>query len=403
MKKVIPILMIIIIILNVFLPNYAIADVYDLTEKSNLQDMVIKKDDYEYDSENGSSDVNGNREGYNLTEGSINSLIKNFVKMINVIPTMAKLFMDVSVKDDKEPEGNEEYGEGFSIQKLVFNKIEIFDIDFFNKSEYDSDATTTLKSNISSIYSTMRNTAIVGLLVVLIYTGIKMAISSVAEKKAKYKQMLISWASAFIIIMILPYLMIAILEIANVVIKLFEDILVGLAGDYGDDVKTLEEQMIEKSTASGVLGFSIIIPTITYWIIVYYQVKFFIMYFKRIFSTAFLIAIGPLVLIQHAFDKVNTGNGGAFNNWLKEFALNIAMQPIHAVIYTVFLTIALNIMTTAPLLSVIFFATLSRAERVVRNLLSIKNSTTVTSMADNFKASDAIDKVKGMGNLFAGR
>ena len=403
MKKIISSLILVLILLNVFLPKPAIAGVYDNTIKSTFDDMQVDKNTYDIDSEEGSSDVNGKREGYNVTEGSINSNIKNIVKVLNVIPTLAKAFLYVSVKDDNEPEENKEYGEGFSIQKAVFNKIEIFDVNFFVSSEYDSDITKTLKDNVAQIYYTMRNVAVAGLLVVLIYTGIRMAIATVAEQKAKYKQMLTAWATAFIILMVLPYLMIAILEICKVVMDLFENIMVDLCGQYGDDVKVIEEKMLEKSTASGVLGFSIIIPTITYWILVYYQVKFFLMYFKRIFSTAFLIVIAPLVLVQHAFDKISTGGGGAFNTWLREFALNIAMQPIHAVIYTVFMTIALNIMTTAPLLSIIFFATLSRAERVVRNLLSIKNTTTVTSMADNFKAEDAVDKVKGFGNLVAGK
>ena len=58
----------------------------------------------------------------------------------------------------------------------------------------------------------MRNIAIVSFLVILIYVGIRMAIASVATEKAKYKKMLVGWASSFVILLILPYIMIALLK-----------------------------------------------------------------------------------------------------------------------------------------------------------------------------------------------
>ena len=69
------------------------------------------------------------------------------------------------------------------------------------------------------------------------------------------------------------------------------------------------------------------------------------------------------------------------------------IQPLHALLYTIFMVIASNIMGEAPLLAVIFLATLSRGERVLRNILRIKNTETVQSMNDQMKFKDIAEKV----------
>ena len=267
----------------------------------------------------------------------------------------------------------------------------MFKVNFFSSSDGESKLSKNLKEDVAKLYYAIRNVAIASMLVILIYTGIRMAISSVAESKAKYKQMLISWLSAFVILMTLPYIMSAISLACDAVMGFLERIVISLSGD---EVRDFEEELIMARTEESAKGWNLLISSIAYWVVVFYQVKFYYMYFKRIFATAFLIGISPLVLVQHAFDKVSGGGGGAFNAWLKELALNMAMQPLHAMIYSIFISITFNIMTTAPLLAIIFFATMSRAERVVRGMLQVKNTTTVTSMADNFSAQDMADKAE---------
>lgn len=400
MKKIVTSLLIVLLLINVFLPKsvvFAYDDSHGTTKKSTFEEiMEIDKNQLDEDLDSGKSDVAGKTREYKISEGTQNAIINFFVKYLNNVATIARIIMDVSVYDGNESPESEEYGKTFSIQKLVFNKIEIFNIDFFSNSTYDSNTTKDLKVMIAQVFYTMRNIAIFLMLVILIYTGIRMAISSVAEAKAKYKKMLTSWAAAFVILLALPYIMVGILAISKLVMNLFEGVLKSICGD---DVILFEEKLLDNAGTSSSKGFSMIVPSILYLVITFYQVKFFWMYFKRVFSTAFLIVISPLVLAQHAFDKVGDGEAGAFKSWLTEFALNIAMQPIHAAVYSIFMVIAANIMESAPLMAVIFFAALSRTERVIRGLLSIKKTNTVQGMDDNFKADDAIDAVEGVGKL----
>ena len=398
MKKIIPFLLIIIIISNIFLPNKILA--YDgttdskETKSTNAGEVKVNRETYEKDSEEGSSTVGDNKEkkGYEIEDGTMNSLIKNFVKFVNVIPTTVQIILTFLTDGTTTAEVDKQYGQAFSIQKLVFNKIGIFDINFFDSINQTDETTLqgALKANIAKIYYALRNIAIVGMLLVLIYTGIRMAMSAVASEKAKYKTMLYNWLSGFAILMVLPYIMIIIIQINHVLINLCETIMTDLCGEK---IKAIESTIFNSSTTSTEKGFSIIIPTILYWMITFYQLKFFLMYGKRLLNTAFLVVISPLVLVQYIFDKVADNEGSSFNTWIKEYTLNIFMQPLHAVLYMIFMTIASNIVKEAPILAVIFLGALSRGERVLRNILNVKNGTTVQSMSDNLKFKEVAKKM----------
>lgn len=102
--------------------------------------------------------------------------------------------------------------------ELIFsNKIEMLDIDFISKPSGDSSskylipagngARAELRNVIASWYVTLRTIAIVGLLSVLIYIGIRIIISSTSQDRAKYKQRLMDWVVAFVLLFFMHYIM----------------------------------------------------------------------------------------------------------------------------------------------------------------------------------------------------
>ena len=389
MKKIISFILIIVIIISIFSPNSL---GYEDTKKSTLDEMTVDHNTFKEDSENGSSKVGNSDEkkGYKITEGTKNSVVKALVEVCNVVPTTIRFFPGIVADQGTSDEVDAEYGKGFTIQKLVFNKINFFEVNFFTNNSDDSNLENSMQKHVANVYFLVRNIAIVANLVILIYAGIRMALSSIATDKAKYKKMLINWVKSFMIMMLLPYIMIIILLISQMLIELCEKLMNGLCGDQ---VIKIEENLLNTATTSTEKGFSVLIPTAIYWILTFYQLKFFWMYAKRLFNTAFLIVISPLVLAQYSIDKINDGGAGSFNIWLKEYTINLMIQPLHALLYTIFMVIASNIMGEAPLLAVIFLATLSRGERVLRNILRIKNTETVQSMNDQMKFKDIAEKV----------
>lgn len=78
----------------------------------------------------------------------------------------------------------------------------------------EEEATKTLKSParelstyIAGWYKTLRNLALVILLSILVYVGIRIMLSSVASDKAKYKQMLMDWVVAICLLFLMHYIM----------------------------------------------------------------------------------------------------------------------------------------------------------------------------------------------------
>ena len=64
-----------------------------------------------------------------------------------------------------------------------------------------------LQSTVATWYKSLRNIALVALLSVLVYIGIRITLSSVASDKAKYKQMLVDWVIALCLVFLMHYIM----------------------------------------------------------------------------------------------------------------------------------------------------------------------------------------------------
>lgn len=157
-----------------------------------------------------------------------------------------------------------------SPQEIFTNQIAILDVNFVNPhdSSYfqiptvaDSEGNQTntiaqdLRNVISSWYTSLRNVTLVGLMIVLLYVGIRILLSSVASDKAKYKQMLRDWVIALCILFFLHYIMAFSIAIVEQITKGFASML----GTYIDpeelEGKSEEEknQIFQESVSSSIL------------------------------------------------------------------------------------------------------------------------------------------------------
>ena len=298
-------------------------------------------------------------------------------QVINIFPTMISSIMSYFVISQEDPNFPIEE---FSIQDLVFGKFKLFNIDFFDVPTTGDDANTKIKQMVAKWYVAIRKLAIVIALVLLIYIGIRMAISTLGDDKAKYKKMLINWLIGFCLIFLFQY-------IATVAITVSEGILeiipeqnnnleaTILEGNGNADSKALKNKM------SNTKGWNYVTACILYWIIIYYQLKFLLLYLKRLLSTALLLLISPLISATYCIDKVKDDKAQAYKNWLKEFLVNVFIQPLHAIIYIVFIASAAEIAAAAPLLAILFFGALSRGEKIIKNIFNMRGLSSINSIA----------------------
>lgn len=106
---------------------------------------------------------------------------------------------------------------------IFSNQVPALDVNFINPRDWGDDnkndhsITQDLHSTIASWYIALRNLALVILLSVLLYVGIRMVISSTASDKAKYKQMIVDWLVAVCILFFLHYIMSFILSVTEII------------------------------------------------------------------------------------------------------------------------------------------------------------------------------------------
>ena len=85
---------------------------------------------------------------------------------------------------------------GVSLRTILFNDLPITSLNFFDFTKVigEGNDIIDIRKVVATWYYTLRNLAVVISLCVLIYTGVRMVMSSIAETKAKYKTMLMNWA-----------------------------------------------------------------------------------------------------------------------------------------------------------------------------------------------------------------
>lgn len=272
-----------------------------------------------------------------------------------------------------------------SIDKIVFNRVPLFNINYFNTEdtytvgdlEIDaSQSVNDIKDTVAAMFYSCRLIALSMALIVLIYIGIRMAISTIASEEAKYKKMLVSWVESIVLLFMMTYIMSIMMYFGEVLIGMFYKIRCQIieAGDQSFEEKIKEGMFNSLFNLSGI---SLAMYSLMYWFLLYSQIKFFWVYIKRVLMVGFLIMISPIITVTYAIDKVGDGQAQAFSIWFKEFTVNVLIQPLHALIYLVFMFTAGEIAERAPLLAIAFLMSLGSVERMVKVIFDMRGLVTL--------------------------
>ncbi len=368
MKKVIVSVLLIITVFNLISPiiSYATTDGGDTTSASEEYNSLINGDTRPITS-------NGQKREEKLViaptlGGTTANVLSNIITGI--------FFTISSALSALVSEPTESYV--FTVYDAVFNEVPVFDANYLTSSDNTNNIHLKIKEQVEIWYGAIRRIAIALSLCVLIYVGIRMAISTVSEDKARYKKMLIGWIQGFILIFFMHYIIL----FSTMVAKTILDLIKLMPVNESAETKIFWVTFY-KMFASG--GWDALSTSIVYWVLVFYQVKFFMLYAKRMLAVAFLIIISPLITVTYPIDKLGDGKAQAFGNWFQEFEVNIFIQPLHALLYGMFFMSASEVITRAPILAAIFFMGLSRGEKVVKGIFSARGMKSIHSMGKGKK------------------
>lgn len=223
---------------------------------------------------------------------------------------------------------------------IFFNKYKLLDVNFFDvDGAGDKTLTYSFRTAVSGWYYAMRLIASGILLVILVYVGIRMALSTVADEKAKYKKMLVDWICSLLLIFVLQYIAVFIIYSNNAIVE-------ALRSTLSDS--TVEDSIGDMMVDIGLkaitgVGIPSIVAVIVFVIIVFQTIAFLIAYISRMIKVGFLIIISPLISLTYTIDKMGDGKAQALGNWLKEFIFTILIQPFHCIMYLAFVRTAFSL------------------------------------------------------------
>ena len=382
-------LLIVIILINFILGNfcYATSDEVDTGFFSKLEGLELPVSNESITSMMDEGKADGQEiKPTNLGFGTIMGYVAG---LINVFPLTIYVLMSVVTVTDSSNTWQDSLF--FSIDKVVFDRVAIFNANFFEFGNYKigfgnntetiaaNEANTKLKESVAEWFYICRLLAIIISLGTLLVVGIGMALSTIASDKAKYKKMLIAWVEGLIILFLLQYIIMALLEIG----KFFNDVCFTLRGfliQSGE--QSFEEFYVNElfNIIKQASGFRLAQYSVMFWALVYVQVKFFLTYMWRFLSIGFLIAISPFITVTYPIDKMGDNRAQGFSKWMQEFMVNVFIQPLHAIIYLVFVFSAGEIAKNLPIVGIIILLALGRVEKIVKSIFSMRGMVSIKSM-----------------------
>lgn len=263
-------------------------------------------------------------------------------------------------------------GEVVTIDKLVFNKVDKVSIDYWNYTNSNATEISTPIKNYMAIpvqkwYKVFNRIAIMVYMIVLVYMGIAIMLSSTGEKRARYKELTMTWVIGIVILFMFPYVMKYIIKLNDALTNMIANVSTsfgftqqeGTGGDLGQlgfldvafeygkpefskhlgnskDIITFTRNVAigVKDDGSGNKKTNANIAlALVYDVLIGQTLVILIMYYKRAFMMAFLIVIFPLVAMSYVIDKIGDGKSQSFGLWFKEFLVNVVVQTFHAIVY----------------------------------------------------------------------
>lgn len=374
MKKKIVIAIMLIIYLFCNVSSLATSETKS-EKKESLTDALTTasphtKEDAESLWNSGESNTYGKKTQKNLLIQTQSNTNMFFLDKLVCMALMAIPWVSNNVLSQITSDGKENY----TIYKVITNHYDLFNLSHLVKKDNVNPSVDNIivpiTSNVAIWFIGIRNLAIVASVIMIIYVALRMAIATIATKKANYKKMLFGWIEGILLLLVLHIFVILMIFVSNWMVGVLTD-----ASEIDPDVPALEERMmtnISDNLEEAHDSYGVIFYTILYVVFSYYRFKFFLLYMGRLLRTGFYIIISPLVCVTIPIDKVGDEKAQSFGNWILEFCITTFMQPMHLLIYIVTIYSIGEILVRSPILGIAFLIAMSYAEKTFKSILKLK-------------------------------
>ena len=286
-----------------------------------------------------------------------------------------------------------------SIDALVFDRYSKTSLTFFNedneyyeKDENVSYANPLLEKNtgvakgLNKVFGIFQKISATIYVIILVYMGIRVMLISTADRRAKFKALLFDWVKGMAILFLFPYAIRYAILLNHGIVTYIDASKKGALKDIstpsivatprkslaeieneGDSSGSDDYMQVMYNNAKKSLKLS---RAICWFIMLVQMIQFWIIYIKRLIKVTFLIAIFPLVTISYAIDKIGDGKSQAFDNWWKEFLLEVFIQSFHAINYVVVMGLVFEFNRDNWFLAIIGTTYVTKGADIIRALFA---------------------------------
>lgn len=193
----------------------------------------------------------------------------------------------------------------------------------------------TIREALAEIYIVLRNICAYIMLAGLLYTGIRVLISSNnPQKQAQWKSYVFDWLVGMILLIFSHVIMVGIFTISDLLVEALATETNGFGG--------INFQLICQCVSS-YDGAEQMICLIMLGYLICLTIVYAMAYLKRFMWVCILIVIAPVVSVMYTFGNQTKQ---IYHKWLREFLTTVLIQPFHIIIYYILVSIPLNIVNS---------------------------------------------------------
>lgn len=138
---------------------------------------------------------------------------------------------------------------------------------------------------------------------------------------------------------------------------------------------------------------------IIYLTLVVYTVMFTFIYLRRVLWVAFLTMIAPLIAVTYPLDKLKDGKAQAFGLWIREYAFNVLIQPVHFILYIMVISNVMDYVEEHPIYALLAIGFLLPAENFMRKMFGFEKAGTLSTLGKAAGGAAVMGAVNSMSKL----
>lgn len=299
-----------------------------------------------------------------------------------------------------------------SPDNIVFNRIAIFDVNFFNPNANSIYATASKAATgnvILKLYNSFQSIAVSIFILAAVIVGIKLALSTLASEKAACKKAMLNWLVGIIVLFLMRLIIAAIFElnellvwkisliadnvefechildvipfVGNAISNLVNALAAIVTGDVNASLDTVKVNgytgLITKFMLKGNGGD--VVSSIVTFVIIGQMLTLMVIYGKRLVYTMMLGVMAPLVVVFDTLGKVLKGSSNVLSNWFREFATLVFSQSLHAIVVAISLIIIGEFQTLQVnegllgIVAIIMISSLVKFDKLIKQIFGLSD------------------------------